>query len=139
MSAGPTTAREALFHEAFGDLLGLVEQVEALKQDLPVVAQATVGQIDEAGRIAAGQVSASGRQAAQQVGTVAKAMIEALDRERVAWGAAADKQVSESRAAANLVAGAARKMAWMALAIGLGGGVIGGVLAGLALARFTLN
>lgn len=133
--AGPSTAREALLAEVYGDLLGLVERVEALKASMPGLTDQLAAEIAEASRLASVQIATSGKQSVQNVAQIATHTLEGMTRERAALQALAEQHVREARAAAQLVGASANRLALYATGIGMGAGAIGGVLATLAFGK----
>lgn len=122
--AGPNTHREALIAEALGDLGDLLDRVEALKTALPAAVDAAAGKVRGAGETAAGSVNAAGDRVLTEF---SKRAAGALDGMVVA--------AREAHKAAQVVDKAATRLALIAGAMGLAGGVIGGVLVALAISH----
>lgn len=122
--AGPNTHREALIAEALGDLGDLLDRVEALKTALPAAVDTAAGKVRGAGETAAGSVNAAGDRVLTEF---SKRAAGALDGMVVA--------AREAHKAAQVVDKAATRLALIAGAMGLAGGVIGGVLVALAISH----
>jgi hypothetical protein len=116
--AGPNTAREALLAELLGDAGVLLDRMEALKVELPEVADDIERKVRSAGESSAALVRTAGEQAASQVGDTLEAVQSAA---------------REARAAAAMVTGSARRFALLALLTGVAGGGVAGAIAALAL------
>lgn len=118
--AGPNTAREALLAELLGDAGLLLDRFDALKVDLPDLADDIAGKVK-----AAGDTSAAGiRIAAQEAGTQISDTLGAIQ-----------SAAREAKAAAAIVTGSAQRFALLALLTGAGGGAVAGAIAALALSR----
>lgn len=126
--AGPQTTREALMAELLGDVGALLDRIEALQVAMPGVADASASAVFLAGEDASKKITASAEAfvalMAQQRDLVAKPISEAAD------------SISQS---ADLVDTGARRIATMATLAGMAGGVIGGLLAGIAAASFFMT
>jgi len=120
--ANTQTMREALVAELIGDVDALLQRVEALRTALP-----------EAGTAAAAQVQAAGTQAAQDIAVVSDRLKADLARQAETLRHTLYSVTQEARAAANVVDGTAQRFGRFAALAGFGGGILGGVLAGLVL------
>lgn len=126
--ANMQTVREALVAELIGDVDALIQRVEALRATLP-----------EAGDAAASKVHAAGTQVTSDIAGVAERLKVDLARQAETLRHNLYTATSEARAAAQVVDGTARQFGRFALLAGFGGGIFGGVLAGLALAVLLLR
>ncbi len=113
----PQTTREALLAELLGDVAGLLERVEALHASLPATAEQS-----------AARMAAAGERVRADLGRQNDGVVQALQ-----------KVAREAREAAGVVNGSARRFALLALATGLGAGVLGGALGGLLLSRYVFG
>jgi hypothetical protein len=126
--AGPQTTREALMAELLGDCGTILDRIEALQAAIPAVADA-----------AATQVFIAGEDAAKNIKSAADSFAALLDGHR-------DQIVKPLREAtvsmvksADAVDGGARQLANKAMLCGMAGGVIGGLVAGIAVAAFFMS
>jgi hypothetical protein len=126
--ANVQTVREALVAELIGDVDTLLQRVEALRTTLP-----------ETGEAVAVQVKAAGMQAASDITGVSERLKADLARQAETLRHNLYAVTSEAHAAAQLVDGTARRFGRFALLAGFGGGILGGVLAGLALAAVVFE
>jgi ATPase subunit of ABC transporter with duplicated ATPase domains len=118
--AGPQTTREALMAELLGDVGVLLDRMEALKVDLPEVAEDAAGKVKAVGDSSAAAIRIATDQAEVRIA-------DALSGIQTA--------AREARAAAGVVAGAARRFALLALLTGAAGGAVAGAVVALALSR----
>lgn len=116
--AGPQTTREALMAELLGDVGGLLDRMEALKVDLPELADDMAGKVKAVGDSSAAGIKTASQQAASRIA-------DTLESVQIA--------AREAKAAAGVVTGSARRFALLALLTGVAGGAIGGALAAIAL------
>lgn len=118
-----TSAKEALLAEALGDLGLCLDRLEALKGSLPSEAEAASARIADAAEAAVRRVRDEIRHQGDKVASEHKALLTAI--------AVAAR---EAKLAAAVIEGKAWWFALRALAVGLCGGVVGGVvIVGLAL------
>lgn len=122
--ANPNTHREALIAELLGDVGQLLDRAEALKASFPVAGEEAAGKVRAAGQVAAGGVTAAGER-----------FLGVFDQRAAAALQGVQEAAREAQAAARVVDRAAWHFALLAGAMGLGAGVLGGVLAGLAIGR----
>ena len=126
--AGPQTAREALIAELIGDVDALIGRAEALHSALP-----------DAAEKAASRVAGAGQNAADDIIQAATALRRELTAEGDTLLKGLQGATKEAQNAARVVDKSARRFGLMALLLGLAGGVIGGCLAGYALALHLLG
>lgn len=126
--AGPQTTREALIAELLGDVGALLDRTEALQAAMPAVADASATQVFLAGEDAAKRITASAD---------SFAALLAGQRDLLA------KPISEAAASisqsAGIVEGSARRLATMAMLVGLASGAFAGLLGGIAAAAFFMR
>lgn len=126
--AGPQTTREALIAELLGDVGALLDRTEALQAAMPAVADAAATQVFLAGEDAAKNIKASAD---------SFAALLAGQRDQLA------KPISEAAASisqsAGIVEGSARRLATMAMLIGLASGALAGLFGGIAAAAFFMS
>ncbi|KND60577.1 hypothetical protein BVER_05655c [Candidatus Burkholderia verschuerenii] len=122
--AGPNTHREALIAELLGDVGDLLDRAEALKATLPAAVDTAVAKVRGAGETAAGSVNAAGDRFLSEF---SKRAAGAMDGMVVA--------AKESHKAAQVVDKAATRFAIMAGVVGLAAGLLGGILAALAISH----
>ena len=120
--AGPQTHREALIAELLGDVGELLDRAEALKTSLPSLAEQVAGKVRGAGETVAGSVNAAGDR-----------LLLAFDQKAGAALQGVQKAGKEAQAAARVVDRAAWRFALLTAAVGLVAGILGGVLAALAI------
>lgn len=126
--ANTQTMREALVAELIGDVDALLQRVEALRMTVP-----------EAGTAAAAQVQAAGTQAAHDIAVASDRLKTDLARQAEALRHTLYSVTQEARAAANVVDGTAQRFGRFAVLAGFGGGILGGILAGLVLASVVFG
>lgn len=126
--ANTQTMREALVAELIGDVDALLQRVEALRTTVP-----------EAGTAAAAQVQAAGTQAAQDIAVASDRLKADLARQAETLRHTLYSVTQEARAAANVVDGTAQRFGRFAVLAGFGGGILGGILAGLVLASVVFG
>ena len=121
--ASPQTTREALIAELLADIAPLLDRADVLLASFP-----------EAANAAATKVKAAGEQASRDFADNA----QKVSRESVARHAelleAIQKASADAKAAALIVDKGYKRFALLALLTGLCGGVVGGLLVGLAAA-----
>lgn len=115
--AGQLGPRDALLAEVLGDAGLLLDRMEALKVSLPELADAVAERIATAGETAANRVGQAGEQARAKIA-------KAADEVTVGVNSAA----GDAREAARTVAGSAGRFTFLALLMGLLGGVAGGAI-----------
>lgn len=120
MAGDPRSKLDIIYQEVLGEVADLVGRVEAVTSQVAEVIKAesrAAQAIHEASAAASeklrGDLDRACNTTVQKLRTVAR----------------------EVDAAAGVVGGAAKRFALLALLVGLGGGVIGGTLAGIALSR----
>lgn len=118
--ASPNTAREALMAELLGDVGVMLDRMEALKVALPEVAEDATDRVRAAGDSSAAAINSAIDQAEIRIAD-ALSGLQATAR--------------EAKAAAGVVAGAARRFALLALLTGVAGGAVAGAVVALALSR----
>jgi hypothetical protein len=118
--AGPQTTREALLAELLGDAGVLLDRIDALKVDLPEVAEDAADRVRAAGDSSAAVIRSAIDQAEVRIAD-ALSGLQATAR--------------EAKAAAGIVAGSARRFALLALLTGVAGGAVAGAVVALALSR----
>lgn len=126
--AGPQTTREALMAELLGDAGALLDRVESLQAGLPAVADA-----------AASQVYLAGEDAAKRIKASADETVALLVRQRELMAKPISEAAASISQSADVVEGGARRLATMAMLAGLAGGVLGGLIAGIATAAFFMR
>lgn len=126
--AGPQTTREALMAELLGDVGVLLDRAEALATTIP-----------EATETAVSQVYLAGEDAAKNIRAAAEQFAALLHREREQIAKPVSEAAASIRTSADLVDGGARRLATVALFAGMAGGVLGGLIAGIAGAAFFLS
>lgn len=122
--AGPQTTREALMAELLGDVGGLLDRMEALKVDLPELADDMAGKVKAAGDSSAAGIKIASQQAASRIADTLESVQNAA---------------REAKAAAAVVTGSARRFAFLALLTGVAGGGVAGAVVALALSRSILG
>lgn len=122
--AGPNTHREALIAELLGDVGDLLDRAEALKIALPAAVDTAVAKVRGAGETAAGSVNAAGDRFLTEFSKRASGTMDGMVI-----------AAKESHKAAQVVDKAATRFALIAGAMGLAGGLIGGVLVALAISH----
>lgn len=126
--AGPQTTREALMAELLGDVGALLDRAEALQAAMPAVADAAASQVFLAGEDAAKSITASADEFAALLSRQRELMAKPISE--------AAESISKS---ADVVEGGARRLASMAMLAGLAGGVLGGLVVGIAAAAFLMG
>lgn len=126
--AGPQTAREALIAELIGDVDALIGRAEGLHTALPAAADKAAARVEGAGRTAADDITEAATRLRRELTAEGETLLKGLQ------GA-----TQEAQKAARVVDQSARRFALMALLLGLAGGVLGGCLAGFALAQHLLG
>lgn len=108
------TAREALIGELIGDVDTLIARADALRTTVPEAAERAASRLETAGNRLRAELARDG---------------EALHR-------SLREITREADTAARIVDGASRRLIFLAVLAGFGGGIVGGALAGVALARW---
>lgn len=121
--SSPQTMREALVAELIGDLDDLLARTEALKTSLP-------GAADDVAK----KVTASGDGIILRIEKVGTQLLADLSHESKTISETMQRAASDASGAAAVVDRAARRFALLALVTGMCGGVVGGLLVGMALA-----
>lgn len=134
----PSTVREALLAEMYGDTLQLVEKVDGLKAALPALVDQLCERIETAGRSGNRSLEAASKDAARMLQGVVREQVTALEAERGKWKTDIEAVTREARFAAAVVQSTGRKFWIMSLFVGGSAGLVGGVLAGLAISRAIL-
>jgi len=126
--SSPQTMREALVAELIGDLDTLIARTEELKATLPRAADQAAQKIADSADAILKKVEQSSSQLRID-----------LTRDAAIIATSIQKSTGEAKAAAALVEKAGRRFALLALVTGLGGGILGGLLAGLAFAAHVFG
>lgn len=132
------TKLDLLYHDVLGEVAGLVDRLEATAEILATAqtqlqATADAQQVlpQQLARQLATTLEATARPIHQQHEQAIQAMLDGT-------GTQLDHHIQESAQAARLVQQAARRMTLIAIALGGAAGVLGGLLAGLALGQWLI-
>ncbi len=124
----PQTTREALMAELLGDVGALLDKADSLQNALPAVAD-----------VAASQIYLAGEAASKNIKAEAEQFRAMLAREREALTRPVQEASEQTRLAADVVEGAGRRLAMLALGLGLAAGALAGAIAGIAAASIFIG
>jgi len=137
--SGPRSKLDLLYHEVLGEVAGLVDRLEAVTRTLDV-AQQQMQSMSETQQMLPQQLS---RHLSATLETAAKPVNQQLQQAIQVMlndtGTRLDQLSQESAQYARIAHQSARRMAIIALAVGGAAGVLGGLLAGLALGQLLLS
>lgn len=126
--AGPQTTREALMAELLGDVGALLDRTEALQAALPAVADA-----------AATRVYLAGEDAAKNIKEAADEFAALLAKHQAQMAKPLRETSDAVNKAAMAVEGGSRRLATWAMLAGMAGGVVAGLVGGIAVAAFLMH
>src|SRR5690606_12719388 len=137
--SGPRSKLDLLYHDVLGEVAGLVDRLEAVTRNLDA-AQQQRRSMSETQQRRPQQLS---RRLSASLETAAKAgnqqFQQASQARRNDTGTRLDQLSRESAQYARIAHQSARRMAIIALAVGGAAGVLGGLLAGLAIGQFLIS
>jgi BMFP domain-containing protein YqiC len=136
--SGPRSKLDLLYHEVLGEVAGLVDRLETATSDLDR-AQQQMQSMSETQQMLPQQLS---RHLSTTLETAAKPMNQQLQQAIQAMlndtSTRLDQLSQESAKYARIAHQSARRMALIALAVSSAAGVLGGLLAGLALGQLLI-
>lgn len=138
-SSGARTKLDLLYHEVLGEVAGLVARLESATQSLDAVQKQmqSMGEAqqvlpDQLGRQLTATMEAAAKPINQQAQHAIQAMLDSTSNQL--------NQLSRDAAQyASIAHRSARRMAIIALAVGGTAGILGGLLAGLALGQVLIS
>lgn len=136
--SGPRSKLDLLYHEVLGEVAGLVDRLEAVTRNLDA-AQQQMQAMSEAQQMLPQQLgrhlSATLEAAAKPVNLQLQQSLQSMLSDT---GTRLDQLSRESAQYARIAHQSARRMALVALVVGGTAGVLGGLLAGLALGQLLI-
>ncbi len=136
--SGPRSKLDLLYHEVLGEVAGLVDRLETVTRTLDT-AQQQMQSMSEAQQMLPQQL---GRHLSATLEAAAKPMnlqlLQSLQSMLSETGTRLDQLSRESAQYARIAHQSARRMALIALVVGGTAGVLGGLLAGLALGQLLI-
>jgi len=136
---GPRSKLDLLYHEVLGEVAVLVDRLEAVTRTLDTVQQ-QMQSMSESQQMLPQQLS---RHLSATLQTAAKPVNQQLQQAVQSMlndtSTRLDQLSRESAQYARIAHQSARRMALIALVVGGAAGVLGGLLAGLALGRFLVS
>lgn len=136
---GPRSKLDLLYHEVLGEVAGLVDRLEAVTRTLDA-AQQQMQSMSETQQMLPQQLS---RHLSTTLETAAKPVNQQFQQAIQAMlndtSTRLDQLSRESAQYARIAHQSARRMAFIALAVGGAAGVLGGLLAGLALGQLLIS
>lgn len=136
--SGPRSKLDLLYHEVLGEVAGLVDRLEAVTRNLDT-AQQQMQSMSEAQQMLPQQLgrhlSATLEAAAKPVNLQLQQSLQSMLSDT---GTRLDQLSRESAQYARIAHQSARRMALIALVVGGTAGVLGGLLAGLALGQLLI-
>ncbi|MFT0850602.1 hypothetical protein VRY85_07450 [Achromobacter sp. F4_2707] len=137
--SGPRSKLDLLYHEVLGEAAGLVDRLEAVTRTLDF-AQQQMQSMSETQQMLPQQLS---RHLSTSLEMAAKPVNQQLQHTLQAMltntGTRLDQLSQESAQYARIAHQSARRMAIIALAVGGAAGILGGLLAGLALGQLLIS
>lgn len=138
-SSGARTKLDLLYHEVLGEVAGLVDRLESATQNLDAVQKQmqTMGEVQQVlpqqlGRHLTATMEAAAKPINQQAQHAIQTMLDDTDSRL--------NQLSRDAAQyASIAHRSARRMALIALVVGGAAGILGGLLAGLALGQILIS
>lgn len=138
-SSGARTKLDLLYHEVLGEVAGLVDRLESATQSLDAV-QKQMQSMGEAQQVLPQQLSrhltSTMEAAAKPINQQAQHAIQTMLDDT---GSRLDQLSREAAQYANIAHRSARRMAIIALVVGGTAGILGGLLAGLALGQILIS
>ncbi|MFW7341836.1 hypothetical protein V0R37_09830 [Pollutimonas sp. H1-120] len=138
-SSGARTKLDLLYHEVLGEVAGLVDRLESATQNLDAVQKQmqTMGEVQQVlpqqlSRHLTATMEAAAKPINQHVEHVIQTMLDDT-------GARLDQLAQNAAKYASIAHQSARRMAIIALIVGGAAGILGGLLAGLALGQNLLS
>ncbi|QAA94404.1 MULTISPECIES: hypothetical protein [Alcaligenaceae] len=136
--SGPRSKLDLLYHEVLGEVAGLVDRLEAVTRNLNA-AQQQMQSMSEAQQMLPQQLgrhlSATLEAASKPVNLQLQQSLQSMLSDT---GTRLDQLSRESAQYARIAHQSARRMAFIALVVGGTAGVLGGLLAGLALGQLLI-